>query len=267
MKVKSDLLYKSFFISLVAFAIIAAIVLANLYFARIAIDPEARESNILIGLVDGRDIISLTLVHCNPQKNALTFLPIPDNTMLSDGKILQSLYSIGRPNQLIQSLENITGAIVHRYIFFSVDAMGQLVDSLGNFEYLIRSPFNFNNYEYSGNVSMSGDVAKAMFTYKYYDKSKVSMSLIGEAFIQSFLSKYGNISNSSKITDLIIKSSKDYRINTNLSSEEIHKYSYFISNFSLLAKQSISIAGESKTGSSITYFVPENYKTNKNIFK
>lgn len=267
MKVKSDLLFKSFFISLVAFAIIAAIVIANLYFDRIAINPEGRESNILIGLVDGLDIISLTLVHCDPQNNSMIFLPIPDNTMLSDGKILQSLYTIGRPNQLIQSLENMTGAIVHRYILFSVDAMSDLVNSLGTFEYLVRYPFSFNNKEYSGNINMSGDIAKGMFTYRYYDKNRVSMSLMGEAFMQSFLSKYGNGSNSTKISDSIIKSAEKYRVNTDLTNEEIIKYSTFVSNFSLLAKQSISIAGESKTGSSITYFVPDNYKTNKNIFK
>ncbi len=266
MKVKSDVLYKSFFISLIAFAIIAAIILGGLYFDRIAVDPTQRSSNILVGLTDGNDIISLTFIHCDPKNNSLSFLPVPDNTMLQDGRILQEFYSIARPSELIRSLENLTGAVVNRYIFFTVDAMAELVDSLGKFEYLIRYPFTYNGNENSGNANMNGELAKAMFTYKSYDRSKVSMSHIAEAFIQSFLSKHGNASNINKMADSIVKSASKYRVNTDLTDEEIYAYCSLFSSFSQFAKHSVALEGETKTGSSNQYFVPD-YTKNKNIFK
>jgi anionic cell wall polymer biosynthesis LytR-Cps2A-Psr (LCP) family protein len=122
----------------------------------------------------------LTYLHCDPQNSSITFLPIPDNTMLQDGQILQSMYSIGRPSELISNLENMTGAIVNRYLFFTVESLAELVDAVGTFDYLIRYPFSYNSRENSGNVKMTAELTKAMFTYKDYDMSKVSLSNIGE---------------------------------------------------------------------------------------
>ena len=78
MKVKSNLFLKSFAISFLIFFLIAAIVLTNLYMTRIAVDPENRESNILIGLTHNGEVVSLALLHCDPKDKTVTFLAIPD---------------------------------------------------------------------------------------------------------------------------------------------------------------------------------------------
>lgn len=267
MKIKSDLFYKSFFISLIAFALIAAIIICNLYITRIAIEPDQRESNILIGLTHNGKLLSMALIHCNPKHDSITILPIPDNTLLSNGEILQNQYKSGYAVSLIDSIEDLTGAIVHRYIFLSVNAVASIVNTLGRFEYLIRYPFIYSNSECSGNTYMTGDLAKSMFLYESYDMTQTSISNIGESFLKNFLASFGNVNDIAKLNTCL--NSTEVRINskTNLNQDEMEKYCNFLARFSALNQSSASIKGETMATSSSLYFRPEQNKATKNIFK
>ena len=266
MKVKSHLFLKSFAVSFLIFFLIAAIVLTNLYMTRVAVDPENRESNILIGLTNNGDVVSLALLNCNPKDKTVTFLAIPDNTMLSNGSVLQNLYQPGDPDLMIEGIEDISGAYVHRYIIFSVDAVMSMVNEVGNFEYLIRYPFTYNGKEFSGTTYMTGELAKAMLTYKHYDMSSVSVAKIGETFLTSFISSNSNKSSMDALNKLI-KTMARIDFKTNLSDKEITEYCNFFANFDTMQQKSVSIEGETVATSSSLYFIPTNEKATKNIFK
>ena len=267
MKVNSDFFFKSFSISLIIFAIIAAIIIGNLYVNTVAIEPQKRDSNILIGITHNSELLSMTLVHCDPKDNSITLLPIPDNTIVSDGTVLQNLYESRKPTELIKFIQDMTGARVNRYIFFSTDTLSSLIESAGNFQYLVRYPFVHLGNEYSGNIYMTGELAKAMFTYSGYDMTKVSLSAIGESFLHNVLSSYSNFNDMQKFDNEIKAIFSGYRVNTNISDSEITEYCKFFSKFSSLEQLSVAIDGEYIATSSNLYFVPTQNKVNKNIFK
>ena len=267
MKVNSDFFFKSFIISLIIFALIAAIIIVNLYVNNVAIEPQKRASNILIGITHNGDLLSMTLVHCDPKDNSVTLLQIPDNTIISDGTVLQNLYQSHKPLELIKFIQDMTGARVNRYIFFSTDTLSSLIDSTGNFQYLVRYPFVHSGNEYSGNIYMTGEIAKAMFTYPKYDMTKVSLSAIGESFLHNVLSSYSNLNDMQKFDNEIKSIFTRYRVNTNLSDSELTGYCEFFSKFSSLEQLSVAIDGEYLATSSNLYFVPTNNKVSKNIFK
>ena len=266
MKIKSNLFFKSFLISFIVLGLVAAIVITNLYVTKVAVDPENRESNILIGLTNNGKIISLTLLHCDPQDKSVTFLAIPDNTMLSNGNVIQNLYQPGDPELMIDYIESISGADVNRYIIFSMDAVVSLVNNIGEFEYLIRFPFVYNGTEYSRTTPMTGELSRAMFTYKQYDMTNVSLSKIGETFLANFILNNSNMGTMDTIYSLL-KSMARIDMKTNLSDKEMREYCNFFANFSSMKQNSVYIDGETVATSSSLYFIPTNDKLTQNIFK
>lgn len=267
MKFRSDSFYKSFFISLAAFALIAAIVIVYMYTDRVAVDPTKRESNLLVGLTHKGELLSLTVINCNPKENEISLLQIPDNTMLDDGRVLQDLYRGISPRDMISEIENIIGARVNRYIFFSADNVSSITNYVGKFEYLIQFPFICNGIEHSGNTYMNGELAKEMFTYGGYNMTNVSMAAIGESFLQNFLSKHANTSTIDAVTDAIVSEKSTFDLKTNLNNNEITEYCNFLANFSALNQLNVTIEGEIRYTSTNKFFYPNNYKTEKNIFK
>ena len=267
MKIKSELFKKSFLISLIVFAIISAIIMTNLYFESMIVDPTERKSNVLIGLTHNGDLISVALLHCNPKNNSITSLAIPDNTMLSNGNILQNLYSSGKPSALIDTIEDLTGAKVNRYLFITMDSLISLTEGVDKFEYLIRHPFVFNGNEYSGNVYMTGELAKAMFTYRNYDASKVSMADMGETFLYNFISTQSNSNNMEAVKSALIVNKSKLNLKTNLTDDEINAYCDFFANFSSITQNTVKLEGETMSSSTNTYFIPSTNKATKNIFK
>lgn len=267
MKIKSDVLFKSFVISLLVFAIIASVVISVSYVNTVAVDPDQRESNLLVGLTDNGKLLSIELLHCDPKEDCISFLSIPDNTMLESGNVLQSQYKFGDMQNLIFSVEDITGARVNRYIFISLDSLEHLVNDVGRFEYLIRYPFVYNGMEYSGNTYMTGELAKAMFLYDSYDMTTASMAAIGESFLYNFLSSHSNANDmyalKNSLKSLVISTYS----NTNITEDELSKYCNFFLKFSGLDKHMIEIQGERMASSSSLYFIPAQYKATKNIFK
>ena len=89
MKTRSDIFFKSFFISLIVFSLIAALIISSMYIERAFVDPTKRESNIVIGITLDDDLLCLCVLNCDPKSKEVTYLPIPDNLILEDGKILQ----------------------------------------------------------------------------------------------------------------------------------------------------------------------------------
>ena len=265
MKIKSDLLFKSFIISLVIFSLIAAVVITDRYIELNVLEPTQRASNLLIGLTHDGEVLSLTVMHCDPKNNSVTFLPIPDNTLLEGGKVLQDLYYSAPSKDMLRSIQDLIGTSLHRYLFVSTDALVELTDSMGKFEYLIRYPFNYGSIEYKGNIYMDGQLAKAMFTYSDYDMKKVSIATIGESFLQNFLSQHSNNNLNGELAKLVNLNTS--LVKTNLTNKEIDKYCEFLSRFSSLSRSSISINGEITAASTNLYFIPKDYKSNKNIFK
>lgn len=267
MKFHSKVFYKSFFISMAVFAIIATIIVASFYSEAIAIEPTQRESNVLMGISHGGKIISLLVLNCNPKSNTIAFLPIPDNTLLSDGDVLQNQYSPTRIKNMVNSVEELIGARINRYIIFSTDALAAITNSVGKFDYLIPYKFIYNNYEHSGPSYMDGELSKAMFTYTGYDMTKVSISEIGNSYLHSFLSKHATPNGSLKLAEAI--NSKDVRklMQTNISQDEMDEYCKFLSNYSSLTHKPVELDGNTHLTSSKLYFTPTTFKSDKNIFK
>lgn len=267
MKIQSKVFYKSFFISLLIFTLVAGIIISSLYMDSVAVEPAKRESNIMLGLSHNGKLISLLVLNCNPQNNSISFLPIPDNTILENGEILQEQYSTIRINKLRDSVEGLIGTKINRFIIFSTDALSGITNEVGKFEYLIPYKFVYDNHEHSGPSYMNGELTLAMFTYSGYDMTKTSMSDMASSYLYSFLLKHANPTEATKISDAINSSDIKKMIKTNMSNDEVIQYCDFLANYSTLMQRNISIEGTTHLTSSKLYFTPNNYNTDKNIFK
>lgn len=267
MKIQSKVFYKSFFISLLIFALVAGIIISSLYMDSVAVEPTKRESNILLGLSHSGKLISLMVMNCNPQNNSISFLPIPDNTILENGEILQDQYSTVRINKLRVAVEGLIGTRINRFIIFSTEALSSITNEVGKFEYLIPYKFVYENYEHSGPSYMNGELSLAMFTYSGYDMTKVSISEIASSYLYSFLLKHANPTSATKISDAINSADIKKMIQTNMSDNEVIQYCNFLANYSNLSQKNIGIEGTSHLTSSKLYFTPNRYNLDKNIFK
>lgn len=267
MKLQSKVFYKSFFISLAIFAVIAGIMITSFYMESVAVEPTKRESNILVGIQHKGSIISLLVMNCDPKNNSISFLPIPDNTLIANGEVLQNQYSTIRINKLKDAVEDIIGASINRYIIFSTDAVATITNEVGKFEYLIPYKFMYNDHEHSGPSYMNGELSKAMFTYSGYDMTKVSISEMASTYLYDFLSKHANSSGASGIAESINSTETRKMIHTNLSKEEVVQYCNFLANYQSLTHRTLALKGETHLTSSKLYFTPETYNSDKNIFK
>lgn len=264
MKTRSDIFFKSFFISLIVFSLIAALIISSMYIERAFVDPTKRESNIVIGITLDDDLLCLCVLNCNPKSKEVTYLPIPDNLILEDGRILQKSYNKKMPRSLLSTINDLSGAYINKYLFISIDGVTAINDKLGGFEFLIRYPFEYNGETQSGNTYMTGEMAKSMFSYNGYDMTKVSLSDMGLAYLTSLLSSFAD-SNSLfvSLSDTYISSC----INTDITEAEMLEYSKFFSKYGDMSHRFLELEGDKRPTSSNLYFIPQNYKTNKKIFK
>lgn len=267
MKIKSNLYFKSFFLSFIVFALLAGIILTSLYMDKNAISPLTKETNVLMGISHNDEIVSLTVLNFDPESETISFVPVPDNTLLNDNKVLQSLYSTNDVGPMISSIEGLIGAKIDRYIIFSPDAVEYLTNEIGKFEYVIPYEFIYNEFPRKGTCIMNGELAKAMFTYSEYDMTKVSFADMADSFLQSFLSKHANVSNTNKLINTLISHKVIAELNTNLSEDEIIDYCKFLAKYSSLTHRSLKIEGKTHATSSRIYFTPDTLNSEKNIFK
>ena len=269
MKIKIALLIKSFLLAFVALALTSAIIITSLYIDRNSLRPESDETTVLIGIEDKNKMIALTVINFDPQNSMVSFLPIPDNTLLENSVILQSLYSKENPAALIDRVEGIIGTQIHRYAIFSTTALVDVIDDMGEFEYLIPHKFVYEGQLHSGlEKSMDGSLAKAMFTYTEYDMKKVSISDMAMSFIYSFLSKFATSSYSAQLQDALVSVFEDNTIATNLEKEELISYSQLFSRYTSFSHKEVKLEGTVHNDSSSSiYFTPNTLYSTKNIFK
>lgn len=267
MKIKMQLFLKSFLLSFLLFAIISSIIIASTYIEKVSLKPLEKESTILIGILHEDEVISLSVLNFNPEKREIAFLPIPDNTLISNNTILQDFYTPNNVNNVIGKIENLIGTNIDRYILFSADAVRELTNNVGKVNYYIPYKFMHEGTEFSGQANLSGDTAYSMFTYTGYNYKEASISNMASSFLQSFLSNHANESNISKIKSALTSSTVTKLTKTNLNEEEINAYCDYLSNYSSLSHRFLELKGTIQTTSKSRYFTPNELLATKNIFK
>ena len=80
----------------------------------VSLKPLEKESNILIGIIHEDQVISLAVLNFNPEKSEIAFVPIPDNTLVSENTILQDLYQKGNVKTIVGKVENLIGTNIDR---------------------------------------------------------------------------------------------------------------------------------------------------------
>lgn len=271
MKIRFNLFLKSFLLSFVAFALVACIIIASLYITAVSIEPEEDETTVLLGIYGQGKILSLTVINFDPSTSTVSFLPIPDNTLLRSNVLLQTTYPNQEISVAINGIEGIIGTRINRYLMLSVDALAHIVNELGEFSCLIphNLKFNYNGIHYSGpELNMNGDLAGAMFTYGGYDMKKVSISEIGLSFLYSFLSKFANSAYTYEMGELLTSKQTLKLIDTDLSDKEMLAYCSLLSRYSSYDTKELKLSGTvHDEASSSVYFSPDTYNSDKNIFK
>ncbi len=266
MKIKSKLFLKSFFLSLAAFAAVAGIIITHAYMNKLSVDPQGKESVVLLGVADGDSLISLTLVNIDPVGNAVSFCKIEDNMFISTGVVLQNMYSFGNAGGMISTLSKIVGARIDRYIVFSPSSVGNLTDILGGVNYLIPYKFEYDGKSYSGNNVMSGELACAMLSYENYSK-EVSVSEIGCSYLKSFAVKYSELGKTAEFSEAVVTLNNQGAIDTNMKNSEIYEYCAVLAKYSQFAHRNVSIEGYNDQTSSNVFFIPNTLNSPYNIFK
>lgn len=267
MKIKAQLLLKSFLLSFLLFALISSIIIANAYMEKVSLKPLEKESNILIGVVHDNQLISIAVLNFNPQKGEIAFLPIPDNTLISDNTVLQDLYKANNAKNLISKVENLVGANIQRHLILSTDAIREITNQVGKVNFYIPYKFVHNDTEFSGQSNLSGDTAYSMFAYTGYNMKEVSISDMASSFLQSFLSNHANSSSIGKIKTALCSANVLKATITNLTNEEISAYCDYISDYSSLSHRFLQIKGTTQSTSKSKYFTPDELIATKNIFK
>ena len=260
--------FRSFIISFFAFSLIAAIVLLVAYSALTAVDPESRPSNVLVAALDANgNIFSISVVNVDPQEESFSFVYIPDNTLIEENVVLQSLYNKQNILELKKSIEDLLGVTISRYMIFTPEKISSVTNKMGSFEYSINYPFDFEGTELFGTVLMNGDMAKAMFSYQSYDTKTASLSYVGVSYLQSFLSKYSNEDDMDRLLSAIISDGFCNSPYTNLSEEELSEYASVFRKYPYASHKNVNIEGEYNETTARKYFIPLKTKSDKNIFE
>ncbi len=267
MKIKTQLFLKSFLLSFLLFALISSIIIASAYIEMVSLKPLEKESNILIGIIHEDQVISLAVLNFNPEKSEIAFVPIPDNTLVSENTILQDLYQNGNVKTIVGKVENLIGTNIDRYLLFSTEAIRELTNNVGKVNHYIPYKFIHEGTEFSGQSNLSGDTAYSMFTYSGYNLKEVSMSNMASSFLQSFLSNHANGTNIAKIKNSLSSNTVLKATNTNLTAEEIIAYCDYLADYSSLSHRFLELKGTTQTTSKSKYFTPDELFTTKNIFK
>lgn len=266
MKIKSKPFFKSFLLSFVIFALVAAIIVASLYNEAISISPADEETTVLVGLTDQGRILALTVINFDPERSTVSFLPIPDKTYIdNDSSEVQSLFENGDPSAMIDRIELAIGTRINRHMLFSVDAVADLTDALGGLDYHVSYKFLYDGMYHSGTCQMDGDLFKAMMRYDGYNKKEVSMSDIGYKYLTGFMSAYASPKSITKLKQALSSDKILGNVNTDLVTKEIEEYCVLLTNYPSLSHKQINLIGESFAMSSSTCFKAE--KSDKNIFK
>ena len=260
---------KSFILSALIFSIFSAVIIYAAYSTAISVDPQNEESNILLAVVDDKqnNLLSLAVVNVDPINNAISFVSVPDNTVIEENFLLQSIYKTEGISQLEKRTEELLGVKIARYLIFSTDKIKEITDAMGDFAHAISYPFEYDNKEYSGTELINGTLASEMFLYDSYDLTSVSLAEIGISFLQSFLSKYANEQSINKLVEVMIE--RDYCNSrfTDLSEKEMREYAKVLSNYPSMTHRNEHIKGEYNRTSARSYFIPEKTKSDKNIFE
>ena len=141
MKIKSNLFLKSFILAFVIFSLISGVIIASLYIDMISIEPNTKESTILIGLTNQDRLVSLMVMNFIPQENRMYYVSIPDNTFTEDKDTVQESYK-GSYESIKNDIENLIGTEIDRYFLMPIDALAKLTDEVGNFYFLIKTNFS-----------------------------------------------------------------------------------------------------------------------------
>lgn len=267
MKIGSKLFLKSFLLSFVVFALIAVIILTSLYIDKIVVDPLKRESNVMIGLEHEGKLLSLTVINCDPDSNSIKFLPIPDNTLLPNGTVLQETYKKDNVGDLRKTVEDMIGAKINRYLIISADTLRDITNDVGTFVCQIHYQFVYNGASCAGYHTMTGELAYQMFTYSEYDMTGVSFAEMGKSYMQDFLFKHATPTSAENISNALTSNHVFNSLTTNLSKNEISKYCSFLTKYATLSNITLALEGKTHLTSSKLYFTPANTKAENNIFK
>jgi hypothetical protein len=239
----------------------------------IKIDPINNETNIILGVVNDDKIVSISVINFSPGEKTVKLVPIPDKTLLYD-VVLQDLYNRNDTRNLQESIQNLIGTEVNRYLFISTDGIERFTNQMLAQESTqllcqILYKFSYNGAEYSSYSTVdSGEVSKAMFLESSYGTAEnVSFSDIGIKFLQALFNAYAKPSSAEKLVNVLSSSELKNYLNTNLTKKEIVAYGDLLANCNKYSLTVINISGKNSSTSSSSYFVPDNINSDKNIFK
>ena len=268
MKFNKKLYFKTFLLAFLILGLLSSIIITSLYLDANSVDPISQESTVLLGITNNNKLLSLCVMNFDPINNSISYLPIPDNVWIDNGVVLQNQYNKRNISDLESSIEQLIGTKINRYVLFSIDDILKLNNKMGQFSMTAQYPFEHNGQIKAGTLYMDGELTKSMFAYSGYDMAKVSISNIGFAYLKTFLSTFAKPSQIQELTDTISSNSFLRGAHTNLNKKEMKAYCELLSKYSLFSQRIIEINGKYDTQPySSTYFIPDNPKSDKNIFK
>ena len=263
-----QMFFKSFVVSFLIFSLLSATIITAAYSSALSVDPQDKASTVMLAVTNTQNkIISISVIHIDPQGKEITFADIPDNTVLGEDTLLQSLYRKGDVSVLKKSVGDLLGIRISRYMIISSEKIKRIIDEMGDFEHALSYPFEYGGSNYAGTVLLNGALARQMFLYSGYDQTSVSYSEIGMSFLQGFLSKYANEESINELARAICENDFCKSSYTDLSEKEIEEYASVLSKYHLMTHKRVEIQGEYNFTSARVYFIPEQIKLNKNIFE
>ena len=262
------LLLKSFLLSLLIFSLIATLIMFFAYSNNYKFTPAEKENSVLVVGVDNekQKVISVLVINVVPNKKEISFLAIPDNTLLEDAEIFQDSYYEKGLLYLKKRTEELIGTSISRYVVLDSEKIRQIINSADEFPYSLNHPFEYNGQVLSGTVMLDGEKASAMLLYDGYDPKGVSISEISLSLFQAFLSETTGKVNTERISNVFLSDNYCDSKFTNMSEKELSEYILLLSEYNAMNHKISEIVGETNVTSARAYFIPKKLKADRNIF-
>ena len=229
----------------------------------------------LLGLDDGPRTDTMIFVQYNLDTYEVNMLQIPRDTKIvtnRPNKKINASYAYGKEEEVFQSIKDLLGIDVNKYIVVNLDGFRRIVDEIGGVE--VDVPINmyyddpYQNLHIrlnKGRQVLDGEKAEMFVRFRknndgtgYRDgdlgRIRVQQQFISSAIEQVF--KLRNIMRTPTLISIAVSNVK-----TNFEWYEILRYTPEVANLKQDAIHMMSLPGEARYVNGISYFLHDEEKT------
>lgn len=233
-----------------------------------AVEPEVEEPyNVL---VLGEDVEAgltdvIMLCRVDPEKEKATILSIPRDTKVKVKGTTMKInggYSVGGVNQMINSVETLTGVNVDYYFLINLEAFRDIVDAVDGVYYTVPRNMDYEDplqdlyiHLKKGYQHLDGNEAEQLVRFRQYPNGDVDRIRVQQNFIDELISQKLN-------TQYVDKIPRVYNIirhnsNTDMTVDKMLSAGTTLMDFDRDNIESYIVPGEGQYIGDVSYYIAD----------